>query len=112
MLKKTVVVLFTGAISSLAFVVSALAAEAGAEAAGAAGEARMWIVLSAGFGMAIATAAGAISQARGLSSALEGIARNPSAAGQMVTPMIIGLAMIESLVIYTLIIAFLILGKF
>ncbi len=112
MLKKVVSVFFVGTISSLAFVFSVLAAEAGSEAVGVGGEARMWIVLSAGFGMAVATAAGAISQARGLSSALEGIARNPSAAGQMVTPMIIGLAMIESLVIYTLIIAFLILGKF
>lgn len=112
MLKKAVSILFTGALSSLVFVLSALAAEAGAEAGGVSGEARMWIVLSAGFGMAIATFGGAISQARGLASALDGIARNPSAAGQMVTPMIIGLAMIESLVIYTLIIAFLILGKF
>ncbi|MBW2059761.1 MAG: ATP synthase F0 subunit C [Deltaproteobacteria bacterium] len=72
----------------------------------------MWVVLSAGFAMAIATLGGAISQGKGLTAALDGIARNPSAAGQMVTPMIIGLAMIESLVIYTLIIAFLILGKF
>ncbi len=112
MLRKAFSVLFAGALSSLVFVVSALAAEAGAGGEGGGGEARMWIVLSAGFGMAIATAAGAISQQRGLTSALDGIARNPSAAGQMVTPMIIGLAMIESLVIYTLIIAFLILGKF
>jgi F-type H+-transporting ATPase subunit c len=110
MLKKAGSVAFAGALVSLAFVVSALAAEAGVEAAG--GEARMWIVISAGFGMAIATVAGAMSQAKGLTAALDGIARNPSAAGQMVTPMIIGLALIESLVIYTLIIAFLILGKF
>lgn len=112
MLKKAVLVLFVGALSSLAFVVSALAAEAGGEAGGVSGDAQKWIVICAGFGMTIATVAGAISQQRGLTSALDGIARNPSAAGQMVTPMIIGLAMIESLVIYTLIIAFLILGKF
>jgi F-type H+-transporting ATPase subunit c len=110
MLKKAGSFLVLVMVGSLAFVVSALAAEAGAGEG--AGDARMWIVLSAGFGMAIATAAGAISQSRGLSSALDGIARNPGAAGQMVTPMIIGLALIESLVIYTLIIAFLILGKF
>lgn len=112
MLKKAAFVLFAGALSTFAFVVSALAAEAGAKAAGVSGETRMWIVLSAGFGMAIATFGGALGQGRGLSSALDGIARNPGAAGQIVTPMIIGLAMIESLVIYTLIIAFLILGKF
>jgi len=112
MLKKAVFVLVTGVVSSLAFFVTAMAAEAGAAAGGGSGDANMWVVISAGFGMAIATTAGAISQSRGLSAALDGIARNPSAAGQMVTPMIIGLALIESLVIYTLIIAFLILGKF
>jgi F-type H+-transporting ATPase subunit c len=111
MRKKLSFLLFAMAVGFLVIAVSALAAEAGAEAEGA-GPARMWIVISAGFGMAIATTAGAISQSRGLSAALEGIARNPGAAGQMVTPMIIGLALIESLVIYTLIIAFLILGKF
>jgi F-type H+-transporting ATPase subunit c len=110
MLKKAGSLLVLVMVVSLAFVVSALAAEAGAGDGG--GDARMWIVLSAGFGMAIATAGGAIGQSRGLSSALDGIARNPGAAGQIVTPMIIGLALIESLVIYTLIIAFLILGKF
>ena len=112
MLKKAVSVVLVGALYSLFFVVSALAAEAGGKTGEVSGEAQKWIVICAGFGMAIATAAGAISQQRGLTSALDGIARNPSAAGQMVTPMIIGLAMIESLVIYTLIIAFLILGKF
>jgi F-type H+-transporting ATPase subunit c len=111
MLKKAVFILMTGVVSSLAFFVTAMAAEATA-AGGGGGEARMWIIISAGFGMAIATTAGAWSQSKGLIAALDGIARNPSAAGQMVTPMIIGLALIESLVIYTLIICFLILGKF
>jgi F-type H+-transporting ATPase subunit c len=44
-------------------------------------------------------------------SALEGIARNPSASGKIFTPMIIGLALIESLVIYALVIAFSLAGK-
>ncbi|WP_461393316.1 ATP synthase F0 subunit C, partial [Deferrisoma sp.] len=43
--------------------------------------------------------------------ALEGIARNPAASGKLVTPMIIGLAMIESLVIYALVIALMIVLK-
>ena len=112
MLKKVMAVLSAATLSLFTVVVAALAAEAGGGAEGGGGDARMWIVLSAGFGMASATVAGAMSQAKGLTAALDGIARNPSAAGQMVTPMIIGLALIESLVIYTLIIAFLILGKF
>ena len=44
-------------------------------------------------------------------TALEGIARNPQAAGKVQTPMIIGLAMIESLVLFSFVIAFLIQGK-
>jgi F-type H+-transporting ATPase subunit c len=43
--------------------------------------------------------------------ALEGIARNPNASGKIFTPMIIGLALIESLVIYALVIAFILQGK-
>ena len=111
MLKRVVSVLFVGGLSFLAFVVSALAVEAGAEAGGMSGETQKWIVICAGFGMAIATVAGAISQQRGLTSALDGIARNPSAAGQMVTPMIIGLAMIESLAIYVLVVVLIVLFR-
>ena len=41
----------------------------------------------------------------------EGIARNPGASDKLFTPMILGLALIESLVIYSLVISFMILGK-
>jgi len=87
----------------------AMAAEEAA--AGLPPEVKKWIAIAAGFGMAIATAVGAIGQSKGISSALEGIARNPSASGQIVTPMIIGLALIESLVIYTLVIELLLVFK-
>ncbi|MDX2468956.1 MAG: ATP synthase F0 subunit C, partial [SAR324 cluster bacterium] len=43
--------------------------------------------------------------------ALEGIARNPGSSDKIMTPMIIGLALIESLAIYGLLIAFMLLGK-
>jgi F-type H+-transporting ATPase subunit c len=43
---------------------------------------------------------------------MEGIARNPGASGKIMTSMIIGLALIESLVIYALVISFMLLGKF
>ncbi len=69
------------------------------------------IALAAGLAIAIAAAGGALGQSRGLAAALEGIARNPSASGKLVTPMIIGLALIESLVIYALVIAFMIVNK-
>ena len=44
-------------------------------------------------------------------AALEGIARNPNASGKLFTPMILGLALIESLVIYALIICFVLANK-
>jgi len=59
--------------------------------------------LACAFGIAIAAFGGALGQGRGISSAVEGIARNPGAGGQIQTAMIIGLALIESLVIYTLV---------
>ena len=70
-----------------------------------------WGLVSAAFLLGIAAAAGAIGQSRGIAAACEGIARNPSAAGAIRLAMIIGLALIESLVIYALIIAYLLMGK-
>ncbi len=70
-----------------------------------------YALLAAGFGMALATFGGALAQGRTASSAMEGIARNPGASGNMFLPFILGLALIESLVIYSLIIEFMILGK-
>ena len=66
-----------------------------------------WNLISAAFLLGIAAAAGAIGQGRGIAAACDGIARNPSAGGAIRTAMIIGLALIESLVIYALIIAYL-----
>ena len=51
----------------------------------------------------------AFSQSRGIRSALEGIARNPGASGPITTTMIIGLALIESLVIYVLVVCLILL---
>ena len=65
------------------------------------------IALAAGLGIGIAALGGGIGQGRAAAAALDGIARNPSAAGQIRGPMILGLALIESLVIYALIIAIL-----
>ena len=70
-----------------------------------------WGFISASFLLGIAAAAGAIGQARAIAAAVEGIARNPSAAGPIRLAMIIGLALIESLVIYALIIAYLLQQK-
>ena len=69
------------------------------------------LILTIGFSLAIAALAGAFSQAKAVAAGLEGIARQPEAAGQIQTAMIIGLAFIESLVIYVLVIAFILIGS-
>lgn len=70
-----------------------------------------WGPLAAAFVLGLAAAAGAIGQSRAIVAACEGIARNPGAAGAIRLAMIIGLALIESLVIYALVIAFIIQGR-
>lgn len=67
--------------------------------------------LAAGLGIAIAAFGGALGQGRAASAALEGIARNPSASDKLFTPMILALALIESLVIYALVISFMVVGS-
>ena len=61
------------------------------------------------FGMAIAAAACGYAQSKAIAAALEGIARNPSAAGAIRGAMIFGLVLIESLAIYALLIAILLI---
>ena len=62
-------------------------------------------------GLPIAVIFASTAQGKATSTALEGIARQPEGAGQIQTAMIIGLALIESLVIYSLLMFFLLMGK-
>ncbi|OIN96981.1 MAG: ATP synthase F0 subunit C [Deltaproteobacteria bacterium CG1_02_45_11] len=62
-------------------------------------------VTAAGFGLGIAAFGCGIAQGLGLKGAVEGIARNPEASGKITVTMLIGLAMIESLTIYVLVIS-------
>ena len=82
------------------FAMPALAADAAA-----AGSYLSYIAIGAGLAIGLAAAGGGIGQGRAASAALEGIARNPGAAGKLNGPMILGLALIESLVIYAFVIA-------
>jgi F-type H+-transporting ATPase subunit c len=70
------------------------------------------MVFGAAIGLGIAALGGGLGQGRAAAAALDGIARNPGAADKIRGPMILGLALIESLVIYALIIALLIVTKF
>lgn len=71
-------------------------------------ELNAWLAIASGVAISSAAIGGAIAQSKAASVALEGIARNPAAADKLFTPMIIALALIESLVIYAFVISFLI----
>ena len=67
------------------------------------------LVIAIGFAVPIAVIGGGLGQGKAAAAALEAIARQPEAAGKIQTAMIIGLALIESLVIYAFVIALLLL---
>ncbi len=67
--------------------------------------------LAIGFCMGLAILGGSIGQGITAQSALSGIARNPGASGKIFVPMILCMALIESLVLFGLLISFMILGK-
>ncbi len=82
---------------------SAFAADGG-------GSSAEWaIYLGAGLGIGIAAFGTGIAQGNATAKAVEGISRNPGASGKIITPMIIGLAMIESLAIYALVVSLILL---
>ena len=74
----------------------------GAEAAG---EVARWSIITAGFALGIAAFGGALGQGKSIAAACEAIARNPSATGDIRGALILGLVLIESLVIYVLLIS-------
>ena len=86
-------------LSALSFAVPAFAQ--GGEAAGT-----NWVAGLTGIAMAIAAAGCGLGQGRAAAAATEGIARNPSAKAAIQVALIIGLAFIESLAIYTLLVIF------
>ncbi len=65
-----------------------------------------WVAITSGFSMAIASGACGIAQAKAVAASAEGMARNPSAAPAIRFALILGLALIESLALYTLVIVF------
>lgn len=86
------------ALAALCFAIPAFADGGGALGA------KTWVAIGAGFAMAIASAGCAIGQGKVAASAAEGIARNPSAKTGINLALFLGLALIESLALYTLVI--------
>jgi F-type H+-transporting ATPase subunit c len=97
MRKAFLTVLNTVALVAVAGI--ACAAEGGVEA-----EVISITSIATAFGMALAASGCGIGQGLGLKAACEGTARNPEASGKITVTMLIGLAMIESLAIYALVV--------
>lgn len=108
-LKRFFAAAFTFATVLLAFSATAFAADGSAAPIGDA--VKVAIALSVGFGLGMAAIGGALGQGKAAAAALEGIGRNPAAAKELLTPLLLSLAIIESLVIYSLVISFMLLGK-
>jgi F-type H+-transporting ATPase subunit c len=88
---------------------AAALAQAPAAAAGQGGWVAPFAVLVAGFAMAFAAGLCALGQGKAVASAVDAMARQPGAAARIQTAMIIGLALIESLAIYVLVVAMILL---
>jgi len=73
---------------------------------GEAGSAVNWVAISAGFSMAFASGICALAQGKATAAAAEALARNPAARPGIQLALILGLALIESLALYTLVIIF------
>jgi len=105
---KRIIGVLTG-ILVLGVVSNALAADGGAVSAG------FWtffgIAIACGFGIGVAAFGTGLGMGHAINGALQGTARNPEAGGKIMTTMIIGLALIESLCIYALLICFILVFK-
>ena len=95
--------LILAGMAVLAFPGLALAADGGGGWIGP------FAIIAAGIGMAIAAGLCGLGQGRAVASAVDAMARQPGAAARIQTAMIIGLALIESLAIYVLVVAMILL---
>jgi F-type H+-transporting ATPase subunit c len=106
MLKKTVVLWALALVLAL----PVFAQDSATTPAGSAGGVR-WGVIGAAFLLGIGAAAGATAQGRATSAAAEAMSRNPGAAKDIRGMTLLGLVLIESLVLYALLICFLIYAR-
>jgi len=95
------------AFSFVALFATMMVAEAAYAQTGAGRDAArdQFLALGAAIAIGLAALGGALGQGRAAASALDGIARNPQASGKIFTPMIIALALTESLVLLAFLIA-------
>src|SRR5215469_8791464 len=109
MVRKIWMVLNAALISVIASPLVAMAQATPAEQGG--GIRGGLLAVGAGLGLGIAAMGCGLGQGRIGASAMESIGRNPNSTNQLFVPMIIGLAFVESLTLYALVIAFILQGK-
>ena len=98
-MKQAVKIILTFAVTTLA---SAAAFAQDATNTSSAG----LVAIGAGLAIGLAVFGGTSAQGKAAAAALEGIARNPAAGDKLFTPLILSLALIESLVILAFLVAF------
>src|SRR5215467_13354123 len=89
---------------------SIFAVPAFAQTGGSASGGTNWVAITSGFAIAIAAGLAAQGQGKAGAAACEAMARNPAARSYIQTALILGLAFIESLVLFTLVIIFVKVG--
>ena len=109
MSKKTLIGVLTAV---LVLGMASMAMAAGDSEVKAAG---LWVLfgvaIACGIGIGLAALGTGVGMGNAINGALQGTARNPEAGGKIMTTMIIGLALVESLCIYALVICFILVGK-
>lgn len=109
-MKKSLKMFFFTAVATL-MASPAFAETAAAQSGGS--STKVWFFITVAIVTSVCMTLAAIgtswSQSKAIRSAVEGIARNPGAGGTILTTMLIGIAMIESLAIYALVIALILL---
>jgi F-type H+-transporting ATPase subunit c len=105
---KKLALVFASAIATTFAASAAFAQDVAATATttlnAAVGSTLGWVALGVGIMMGIAVLGGTLGQARAASTALDGIARNPAASGKFLLPLVLALALMESLVLFAFII--------
>lgn len=105
-MKKIATLFFIALCTTMTTASVALAAEEGGKGDPVALAA---IMIAAGVGIGLAALGTGIGQGHAIRGATEGVSRNPGASGKILTTMLIGLAMVESLAIYALVVSLILL---
>lgn len=103
-MKRNLTMLLTAVISTLLAAPLLAQTRAGGETGG--GDNLKWVIITAGFAMAIASAVCGYAQSKATAAACEGLARNPGALPGIRFVLIFALILIESMALYTFAIIF------